>query len=373
MTAGSVEVSRRFSRPLVVSRCPAGTGRVALRSMGDVRLFADVNQWPGWVKVACQTVPRGDTEKLGRVAEHFNNKLQEAVRRANEALGSERVIFVDRFALYRDGLHELCGTNEDWLNGPAVDRGQGPGLRYQSSFHPNRAGHEGVSARLIEQVNATFPPSVQEPPTYEELLSADIPEMCGHQPTTLVDGNDVKVEPHDGYFRLNETLSAGSPGWVSFASPAGPMTAVVASCSAGGVGWPNVIMFIGPGPSYYAQTFLDDYDWRAIGLNGPGRDAIRAMRADGGRLVVDVGMYLGNEGECCWSGSALVAVEPRGGNASIVAVSDYDVGPAVPVVLPNLEVCALGEEVRLLASSDRFDIGICITASGEVDYVGVGG
>ncbi|MFT3852179.1 MAG: hypothetical protein QM733_05500 [Ilumatobacteraceae bacterium] len=132
------------------------TDRGALFVVGYPRIFAPVDQWQAWVKVACQGVTRGDTEKLGRVAEHFNDKLREAVDRANWALGGTRIHYIDRLALYRDGQHELCGTNDDWLNGVATTRG-GTGLtfRYQSSFHPNAAGHAAIADAVVAAVTST--------------------------------------------------------------------------------------------------------------------------------------------------------------------------------------------------------------------------
>ena len=133
------------------------TDRGRLYIVGYPRLFADIDQWPAWSFAACAGVSRGDTQMLGAAAEHFNNKLQEAVRRANEALGTQRVHFVDRFAFYRDGQHELCGRGEDWLNGITLDRGDGPGLRKQMSFRPNAAGHADTAARTADAIDLTFP------------------------------------------------------------------------------------------------------------------------------------------------------------------------------------------------------------------------
>lgn len=148
------------------------TPRGRLYVVGYPRLFADVNQWPGWVQISCEGVKRGDTERLGRLAEHLNNGLQQAVASANEALGSERVVFIDRLALHRDGLHELCGTNEDWLNGLFFSRGHGFEIRRESSFHPNAAGHEGVATHLVDRIGGTFPRSV-------ELADADLAGLSG--------------------------------------------------------------------------------------------------------------------------------------------------------------------------------------------------
>lgn len=148
--------------------------RGRLYVVGYPRLFAPVDQWPGWIKTACQGITRGDTEKLGRVAEHFNRKLIETVRRVNAAIGEERVHFVDRLADFSDGNHELCGSGEDYLNGIARDRGEGPGIRFQTSFHPNAAGHRSTADDLVEIVRQTFP-TAPPPIRSIDLLNAELP------------------------------------------------------------------------------------------------------------------------------------------------------------------------------------------------------
>lgn len=132
------------------------TERGRLYIVGYPSLFAPTNQWPGWFKVNCMGVTTGDASKLIRLAEYFNNKLQEAVRRANQALGTERVVFVDRYAIYRDGLHELCGTNDDWLNGIKLNRGNPGEFHKEGSFHPNAAGHDATAQLLVQRIQETF-------------------------------------------------------------------------------------------------------------------------------------------------------------------------------------------------------------------------
>lgn len=132
------------------------TDRGQLYVVGYPRLFAPVDQWPNWVKTGCQGILRGDSEKLGRLADYLNTKLREAVDRANQALDTERIRFVDRLAHFADGNHELCGTGEDWLNGLSADRGEGLGLRLQTSFHPNAAGHAETADALVDVVDRTF-------------------------------------------------------------------------------------------------------------------------------------------------------------------------------------------------------------------------
>ena len=133
------------------------TPRGQLYVVGYPRLFAPTDQWPGWNKPYCDGVGRGDTQKLGRVAQHFNTKLFEAVDRVNQALGTRRVHYVDLVKLYSQGGHELCGTGQDWLNGIASNRDNTNDRRWRTSFHPNANGHEGVAVRLVEKVEATFP------------------------------------------------------------------------------------------------------------------------------------------------------------------------------------------------------------------------
>lgn len=149
------------------------TDRGRLYVVGYPRLFADTDQWPWWAKTMCAGVKRGDTQKLGRSAEYLNNKLQEAVDRANEALGSDRVVFIDRFAAYRDGQHELCGRGEDWLNGVSAVRGDGVSLRKQTSFHPNAAGHRGTAELMTPIVAETFPPDYSGCPPDCDLNDRD--------------------------------------------------------------------------------------------------------------------------------------------------------------------------------------------------------
>ena len=133
------------------------TDRGLLYVVGYPRLIAPVEQWPGWIKVDCQGVLRGDSEKLGRLAEYLNNSLKIAVDNANNRLGDQRVVYIDTYELYANGKHELCGTDEDWLNGLSIDRGEGINARIGGSFHPNAAGHVATARTLAARVGETFP------------------------------------------------------------------------------------------------------------------------------------------------------------------------------------------------------------------------
>lgn len=180
--------------------------RGRLYVVGYPRLFAPLEQWPGWIKTGCQGIYRGDTEKLGRVAEHVNRKLIEAVDRANAALGEDKVHFVDRLADFAEGQHELCGTGDDYLNGLAADRGQGFGLRVETSFHPNAAGHSSTADDLVDMVRRTFPIG---PPDIRsiDLRNAELPEDSCYSdgigwsspPIRLANGEGESVGPDGGF------------------------------------------------------------------------------------------------------------------------------------------------------------------------------
>lgn len=208
------------------------TDRGRLYIVGYPRLFADVNEWPGWVKVGCQLVLRGDTEKLDRVAEHFNDQLRVAVDRTNRALGSDRVVFVPQLASYRDGHHELCGTGRDWLNGIASDRDTGFAIRKQTSFHPNKAGHAAAAKGLADTVATSFPrpqPTTTTPAqgsiTSFDMMNARLPvgtcnspdgtSWLSNEPIQLMNGsgNNIPGDLADGDSSVVGVMSTSVVGY----------------------------------------------------------------------------------------------------------------------------------------------------------------
>lgn len=124
------------------------TDRGHIVVVGYPNMFAPVGEWPGWVKIQCQGIGRGDTERLGRLAAGLDATLAQAVRQANDQLGRERIHYLPRSLLFRDGGHELCGSGQDWLNGVSIRRGDGT-PRIETSFHPNAAGHAATAQGLI--------------------------------------------------------------------------------------------------------------------------------------------------------------------------------------------------------------------------------
>lgn len=133
------------------------TERGVLAVVNYPRLFAPSGEWPAFSAIMCTGVKRGDADRLGRLAEHLNGRIANAVNGANTRLGSERVVLVDRAAEYRQGGHELCGSGDNWLNGISAFRGTDR-IQHESSFHPNLNGHQGiadiVADRVVEALSA---------------------------------------------------------------------------------------------------------------------------------------------------------------------------------------------------------------------------
>ena len=144
------------------------TERGHLYVIGYPQMFAPIDEWRWYQKAYCAAVSRGDTEKLASVALHLDYKLQEAVDRANEVLG-DRIKYLNLRRLYRAGQHELCGSNDDWLNGIVIDgisvELEGfPSVSVDSeaSFHPNAGGHQHtadlLARRVLQDLNNRPPP-----------------------------------------------------------------------------------------------------------------------------------------------------------------------------------------------------------------------
>ncbi len=105
------------------------------------------------VSCACAGILQGDAEHLGRIATYFDTSLRIAVGQANRELGEERIVYVSRLDLFRDGSHELCGTGGEWLNGISNNRDQTGSMRWEGSFHPNAKGHIGTADYLTQIIN----------------------------------------------------------------------------------------------------------------------------------------------------------------------------------------------------------------------------
>jgi hypothetical protein len=117
--------------------------------VGYPSLFAPVSEWGWYEQAACAGITRSDAERLIRVSQHLDDKLREAVERANQQLGSNRVRYVSREQLFRDGSHELCGTGDDWINGLTITGHEGSDVYVDGSFHPNANGHDATADAVL--------------------------------------------------------------------------------------------------------------------------------------------------------------------------------------------------------------------------------
>lgn len=167
------------------------TAQGQLYVVGYPQLFAPVADWPVWSKAMCHGVTRGDAQKTTNVSNHLNTRLREAVDRANQALPTQRVFYVDRLAAYADGGHDLCGPGEDWLNGLATYRDAGGGIRKEMSFHPNAEGHYNITKVLTALIEENFPGKTAAKP---EAPGPDVATFCSEIPTR---GENTEVWAHD--------------------------------------------------------------------------------------------------------------------------------------------------------------------------------
>ncbi|MDE0368721.1 MAG: GDSL-type esterase/lipase family protein, partial [bacterium] len=192
------------------------TDRGQLYVVGYPKLFAPVNEWPGWIKTSCQAVLRGDTEKLGRVAEHLNVHLRSAVTRANERLGgAPRVHYIDLLAMYRHNQAELCGTKADWLHGLFA-----PPVTTCCSFHPNAEGYKKTAERLAVAIETSFS-ACPDRADNRGLLAYGV-EVDGRSPSAL--GFDIwLMDASTGADRCRLVPYASQPAW----SPDGTRLAFV--------------------------------------------------------------------------------------------------------------------------------------------------
>ena len=162
--------------------------------IGYPQLFAPIHEGRWYQKGYCAGVIRTDVEELNRVARYFDQKLQDAVHRANEVLG-DRVRYLSLRHLYRAGKHELCGTNEDWINGITFSKFQqsrNPLNQFRESFHPNYHGHHNTATKLAELIIQDLtnrPPTTTQPtttqPTTTQPTTTPPPSGTGEPRITL--------------------------------------------------------------------------------------------------------------------------------------------------------------------------------------------
>ena len=158
-------------------------------------------------------------------------------------------------------------------------------------------------------------------PSWKQVQSARIPSQCGHKPTKLVNGKHTGIPKGHGYFEFAGTLNSGKRGYVTnVPSSAGRLTAVVANCSQGGVGWPHQILFFGPGATFVASTDLYNANWSRYGLYGPARNGVQSISRTKSGLSLNISAERTNDASCCPSGHATVNVKVSDGKVVITGI-----------------------------------------------------
>jgi len=146
-------------------------------------------------------------------------------------------------------------------------------------------------------------------PTYAQLATASVPSLCEGLPATkLVNGVNTVIPKGQGHFELHPVLPYDQPGIVRGLpnGEGGSLTAVVALCDHGGVPWPHDIILFGPGPRFYAESFLSSAKWASTDMDEPARDGIIEMHQEGKYLVVYLDAYHHDDALCCPTASATV-------------------------------------------------------------------
>jgi hypothetical protein len=83
--------------------------------------------------------------------------------------------------------------------------------------------------------------------TIQDLLSAPVPALCQHPAGRLRKGSLPGLGPTDGYLEIDTHAGATAPVLADLTGDGIRDAAAVIGCSAGGVSWPDSVVFYGPG------------------------------------------------------------------------------------------------------------------------------
>ncbi|MGN6695967.1 MAG: hypothetical protein ACTHN0_17450 [Aquihabitans sp.] len=138
----------------------------------------------------------------------------------------------------------------------------------------------------------------------------------------------MTLAPNEGFFELEPDQGPNYQGLVSGvpSNDAGPLTAVVAGCNAGGVGWPNLVLFFADGGRFYgASDLYEGVDWEGAGLSGPGRDGVYGIYLQDGVFGVLTSAEGPEDAACCPSADATLTMHAESGRIVIDSV-EQDIG-----------------------------------------------
>lgn len=196
-------------------------------------------------------------------------------------------------------------------------------------YHSNLMRHVDLTNEVLLQMLDWLAANRAAPkaPDWESIKGASIPSECSNPPTTLVDGKNVTLAPNEGIFELLQVLENSEPGLVQGvpSDDAGPLTAVVVRCNAGGTGWPDSVIFFSAGGKHYGTSYLygvseGEPNWEDLDLRGPGRDGVRRIRLKDGELEVLTLAENETDASCCPSTAAIVRLRATGGKILITSI-----------------------------------------------------
>ncbi len=155
---------------------------------------------------------------------------------------------------------------------------------------PCSHGHVYKDQSALNQATEAIKRDLQllTPLSAQSLLSAPVPATCNHPAGLLVNGSQPGIPENEG---STEFAWLGSPDAERTELVFGGLegngrrdAATVLACDAGGVAWPEIVVFYGPGP-----TLLGAFDLGTISVGGsqPGENAnVYGLTYDNGRVDV---------------------------------------------------------------------------------------
>ncbi len=332
------------------------TSRGHLYVVGYPAVFAPIGEWHSWNAFGCAGVRWGDAAKLTAVAAYFDAKLREAVATADAGRG--RATYLSRYDLFRSGRHELCGSGEDWING--LSKNRGPGVqwaRYQTSFHPNGAGHSATAEKLIDDVRSVdwdAPPPVTE----DELNNLRLPERYCTEELELPNGDHQLV---DGAYVVNEgdpyKESAIQVGETTIGDMDGDGVAdgaMSVMCASGAADHFNQVVVLRASARQLLDVDLvvehpelDPFDARQESLTD-----VQALRVTQGTLVVQMGWAFQNDPFCCPTTEATGRYALRGGAFLRTGIDVHDDRARTAELASAISSGNRAEIARLMSGGD---------------------
>ncbi len=136
---------------------------------------------------------------------------------------------------------------------------------------PVKGSNLGTGALELWKIDQS---RVLAPVTFKDLLSAPVPAICEHTAGKLSAGAQPRIPQYEGATEL-AWLATAQPQrsqLTAFGSLGGGIrngAAVVLDCNAGGVPWPQVVAFYGPGPTLLGWAYLTNF---SLPGKTPGQD-----------------------------------------------------------------------------------------------------